>query len=106
MYGRHYRLSLGPAGHPLLQVLWLLVFGVALVGAVLMGALILSFLLGAAAVAAAVLAVRIWWFRRKLRRSVEQRDRFRGSGHDSRGRLIDADYTVVAEREARMRSRR
>ncbi|HEX5421545.1 MAG TPA: hypothetical protein VFY39_16255 [Gammaproteobacteria bacterium] len=101
MYGRLHKS--GAMSNPLVQALSLFVLGAVLIGAVLMGAVILSFLLAAAAVGAAVIAVRIWWFGRKLRHAAERRDRLHGPDHSSHGRLIDADYTIVAEREARMR---
>ncbi len=100
MYGRHYKLSV--PSNPIVQVLALLVFGAVLVGAVFVGALILSALLGVAAVAGAVIAVRLWWFRRQLRKTAAERDRVRGSGGRPAGRLIEAEYTVV-ERERRRR---
>ncbi len=100
MYGRHYKLSV--PSNPVAQVLALLVFGAALIGAVFVGALILSALLGVAAVAGAVIAVRLWWFRRQLRKAAEEGDRIHGSRGQNGGRLIDAEYTVV-ERKTRRR---
>jgi hypothetical protein len=111
--------GLGAARHPVAQFLSLLVIGAAVVGVVLMGAFILSFLIGAAMLAAAVLAARIWWFRRKLR-SAAARAAASGSGasrgadaerehvrdsRDRHGRLIDAEYTIVRERDAGRRGR-
>jgi hypothetical protein len=117
--------GLGAGRHPIAQFLSLLVIGAAVVGVVLMGAFILSFLIGAAVLASAVLAVRIWWFRRKLRNASaraarsgtgrlsegagagagRERERVRESG-DPHGRLIDAEYTIVRERDARRRGQR
>jgi hypothetical protein len=109
--------DLGAARHPVAQFLSLLVIGAAVVGVVLMGAFILSFLIGAAVLASAVLAVRVWWFRRKLRSAAERA----AAGHldasgagtegvrESRnphGRLIEAEYTIVRERDAGRRHQR
>lgn len=106
--------GLGGGRHPVAQFVSLLVIGAAVVGVVLMGAFILSFLIGAALLAWAVLAVRVWWFRHKLRKAAEGarsdeafgagagRERVRESA-DHRGRLIDAEYTIVGERDARRR---
>jgi hypothetical protein len=102
MYQRFYKLN--AAGNPIAQVLSLLLFGAVLIGAVIMGAFILSALLGVAAIAAAVFAVRIWWFRRKLRQAAERQEHLRDAGRYD-GRLIDAEYTVVRERAARRRRR-
>jgi hypothetical protein len=108
--------GLGAGRHPVAQFVSLLVIGAAVVGVVLMGAFILSFLIGAALLAWAVLAVRVWWFRRKLRKAAEAgrsddaagasavRERVRESA-DHRGRLIEAEYTIVNERDARRRRR-
>lgn len=102
MYQRFYRLN--AAGNPIVQVLSLLLVGAVLIGAVIMGAFILSALLGVAAIAAAVFAVRIWWFRRKLRQAAGRPDQLREAQRYD-GRLIDAEYTVVRERDARRRRR-
>ena len=101
MNGRLY--ALGTSGNPVVQVLSLLVFGVALIGAVLMGAVILSFVFGLAVIAAVVFSVRLWWLRRKVQRQ------HRGSGTygaETDGRLIEAEYTVVREREFQRRPHR
>ena len=100
IYDRVHRLF--ASGHPLAQLLSLLVLGAAVVGVVLMGAFVLSFLIGAALLATAVFATRLWWLRFKLRRGARQRERVGANRH---GRLIEAEYTIVEEREARRRRR-
>lgn len=99
MNGRLY--TLGASGNPVVQVLSLLVFGVALIGAVLMGAVILAFVFGLAVIAAIVFSVRLWWLRRKMQRPGRGGERF----GDMDGRLIEAEYTVIRERETQRRRR-
>ena len=89
------RYTFGASRNPIIQGLWLLVFGAALIVAVLMGAVILAVVLGLAVVASIVIAVRVWWLRRKLAKQ--------GFGEqtptDEAGkRLIEAEYTVIDER--------
>lgn len=84
----------GASGNPLLQALSLLVFGVLLIGAVVMGAVILAIVLGLAVIGAIVFYLRFWWLRRKLARSAPDR----GAG-SAPGRLIEAEYTVVEQRD-------
>lgn len=85
----------GPTGHPLVQVASLLVLGVVLVGAVVLGAVLLALLATAAVVAAAAFSLRLWWLRRRLSRGD------RDQGPSEGGRVIHAEYTVVAERDMR-----
>lgn len=95
MNNRLYRLA--ASGNPFVQILALLVFGIVLIGAVLMGALVLALVFGLAVIGAAVFSVRLWWLRRKLQRQQTR------SGARSRspqeGRYIEAEYTIVTERE-------
>jgi membrane protein implicated in regulation of membrane protease activity len=99
MNGRQF--SFKPSGNPLVQALSVIVFGVLLVGAIIMGAFVLAALVGVGLIAFAVLAVRVWWFRRKLRN--------RAPSEASRGpqgeRLIEAEYEVL-DVERRERDRR
>jgi hypothetical protein len=101
MSARHY--TFRTSGNPLVQALWVVVGVVVLVAAVVMGALVLTVLLGLGVVAAAVVAIRVWWLRRKL----EREGAFNaphaptdGSAEPHEPRLIEAEYTVVNERDA------
>jgi hypothetical protein len=101
---RHY--SFGTSGNPLVQALWMLLGAVLLVGALVMGAVVLSALFALGAVAAGVFALRVWWLRRKLRRDGAYHDpnSTETGGDASEGtapRLIEGEYTVVAERDER-----
>ena len=103
MSARHY--TFRTSGNPLVQALWVVVGVAVLVAAVVMGALVLAVLLALGAVAAAVFAVRVWWLRRKLERAgafaagpVDSTSE--GSADGAEPRLIEAEYTVLAERDA------
>jgi hypothetical protein len=92
------RYTLGASGNPIVQGLSLLLVGAAVIGAVLMGAILLAVVLALAVIAAVVIAARVWWLRRKLGRGGAG-----GSSQSTRARLIDAEYTVLEEREERER---
>jgi membrane protein implicated in regulation of membrane protease activity len=98
MNGRQF--SFGRSGNPLVQILSLLVFGVLAIGAIVMGAFVLLAFLGVAFVGFAVLAVRGWWWGRKLkaRGGASESGATRPSGESAHGtRLIEAEYVVVNE---------
>jgi hypothetical protein len=84
----------GTSGNPLLQALSLLVFGLLLIGAVVMGAVILGVVLAFAVIVAIAFYARLWWLRRKLSRSAAER-----GAAPAAGKLIDAEYTVVEQRD-------
>jgi len=89
----------GISGGPLAQALSVLVFGVLLVAAFVMGAVLLAVLAGLGLLAWLVFSVRLWWLRRKLGPSA------RAAGGDEpappAGQLIEAEYTVLGERDPR-----
>jgi hypothetical protein len=87
----------GLKGGPLTQVLSVIVFAVLLVGAIVMGAVLLAGIVGVAVLAWIAFSVRLWWIKRKLRRSATASDR----PDAATGRLIDAEYEVLDERDAR-----
>jgi uncharacterized iron-regulated membrane protein len=61
-----------------------------------MGAVIIAFVFGFAVIGAIVFSVRLWWLRRKWQRQAET---VSVSRSQSDGRFIEAEYTVVRERE-------
>ena len=65
MNGRVF--SFARSGNPLAQILSLLAFAVLLAAALIMGAVVIAVLLGLGVIFGTVLAVRAWWFRRKMR---------------------------------------
>ena len=85
--------------NPIVQILSVIGVAILLIGAVVMGAVIFAIVLGLFAVLAAVFSVRLWWLRRKMRKSPPPgsvgRYRFPQGG----GELIEAEYTVVSERK-------
>jgi len=80
--------AIGMSRNPIVQVISLIVVGLALIVAVLMGAVILAAVFGLAMLGAIVIAIRVWWLRRKLRHA-----------QPTGGALIEAEYKVVGERE-------
>jgi hypothetical protein len=60
---------------------------------------ILAIVLGLAALLAAVFSVRVWWLRRKLRKAPPRGAAGHGPASQTRGELIEAEYTVVSERK-------
>ena len=95
MQGRLY--TLGASGNLIVQIISLLVFGLALIAAVLMGVLVLVFGFGFAVVGAIVFSIRLWWLRRKIARSPN-------AARQPGGRYIEAEYTVVEERDPEQRN--
>jgi membrane protein implicated in regulation of membrane protease activity len=92
----------GAPGGPLAQFFALLVFGALLVVAVVMGAVILAAILGLAVIAWTVFSVRLWWLKRKLGGRAAH-ERGPQPPNQPGGQLIDAEYTVLGERDARRR---
>ncbi|HEX5047621.1 MAG TPA: hypothetical protein VFX89_10910 [Gammaproteobacteria bacterium] len=91
------------SGNPLVQALWMVVGIALLVAAVIMGALVVTVLLAVGVVAAAVFAVRVWWLRRKLEREgafgASPGPSGEGAAERHEPQLIEAEYTVVSERD-------
>jgi hypothetical protein len=84
--------------NPLVQALSVAAFGLALIGAVVIGAVVLTVVLGLAVLAAAAFALRAWWLKRTLGRAPPKP----GEAPDpAQGQLIEAEYTVVEERDER-----
>jgi len=86
----------GPSSNPLVQVASLLLFGLVVIGAVVMGAVILALVLGLALIGAIAFSLRVWWLRRKFARAAAEQG-YRDPG--TSGRLIEAEYTVVEQRD-------
>jgi hypothetical protein len=97
--------SFGHSGNPLVQALWLLVFGLALVGAFIVGAFVLMAILGLAVITFLGFKLSGWWLRRRP-----------GSGPPGGGpgpqrpakgiRYIDAEYEVIDSDERRRHEER
>lgn len=89
-----------PPANPIVQVLYFLVGGILLIGAVILGAFVLAFVLGFAVVAGLIVYARFWWLSRKLAKGRGSSGGGRG-GPSSRSELLEAEYTVVSERDER-----
>lgn len=89
----------GMSGGPLAQALSVVVFGVLLVAAVVMGAVLLAAILGVAVLAWIAFSVRLWWLRRKLGGGATAQSA--PEAPPQSGRLIEAEYTVLDERDPR-----
>ena len=92
--GYHFRLS----SHPLLQVFYVLLGGIVLIGALFMGAVLLTVAFGLGLLIGAVALLRAWWLGRGRPRPVRGRP---AQGRQAAGKLLDAEYSVVAERDER-----
>jgi hypothetical protein len=75
---------------------WIGLVGAAVVVlcAVFLGAVLFVVLLGAVAVLSAVVGARLWWRRRKLGSSSAP------PSSETSGRVIDAEYSVVDDRDS------
>ncbi|MEO8467934.1 MAG: hypothetical protein ABI640_21650 [Gammaproteobacteria bacterium] len=92
------------SGNPLAQILSILVFAVLLAAALIMGAVVVAVMLGLGVIFATVLAVRVWWFRRKLRSAPPAESGYEppppGGGKAPQKRLIEGEYEVVKRSDA------
>ena len=84
--------------HPLLRALYVLIGGIVLIGAAFMGAVLLAVALGVGLILGLIALLRVWWLGRgrsqpARRRAAQEQP---GAGH-----LLDAEYSVVAERDER-----
>ena len=86
--------TLSSSQNPLIQGLSLLIGALLLVGAVVIGAFLLAIAIGVGLVFALVIMSRVWWFKRKLKRS-GLADEVTSTPPASAGQVIEAEYTVV-----------
>jgi uncharacterized iron-regulated membrane protein len=89
-------------GNPLAQIVSLLVFAVLLAAALIMGAVVIAIVLGLAVIFGIVLAVRAWWFQRRLRRGppLDSYEPPHPGPKPEQKRLIEGEYEVVKQRDA------
>ena len=78
-----------PAGNPLVNALMVIAGALAIGVAIVLGFFTFIVLLGIVVILAAVIAVRIWWFGRKMRKAAGRPEQ-RGSGS------IEGEYRVVS----------
>lgn len=84
--------------HPLLQVVYVLLGGIVLIGALFMGAVLLAIALGLSLIFGLVVLLRVWWLGRGRPRPVRPPP---AQGRPATGKLLEAEYSVVAERDER-----
>jgi hypothetical protein len=85
--------TLRAPSHPLLQAVYVAVGGIVLIGALLMGAVILAVALGIGLIIGVIAIGRSWWIGRKPGRTSPRRP--------VAGTLLEAEYTVIDERDER-----
>jgi hypothetical protein len=85
--------TLRTPSHPLVQAVYCVVGGIVLIGAMLMGAVILSIALGVGLILGAAVLARSWWLGRKASPGRPRRP--------AAGALLEAEYTVLDERDER-----
>ena len=78
-----------PAGNPLVNALMMIAGALAIGVAIVLGFFTFIVLLGIVVILAAVMAVRIWWFGRKMRKAAGRAEQ-RSSGS------IEGEYRVVS----------
>jgi len=96
MSPRGYKFRL--PSHPLLQVVYVLLGGIVLIGALFMGAVLLTVALILGLIIGVVALLRAWWLGRGRPRPARGRPAQDGQ---AAGKLLDAEYSVVAERDER-----
>jgi small-conductance mechanosensitive channel len=84
--------------HPLLQIAYVLVGGIVLIGALFMGAVLLTVALGLGLIVGAAALLRAWWLGRSGPGPARSRP---AQARPAAGKLLDAEYSVVAERDER-----
>ena len=96
------------SGNPIMQVFSLLAAGLAVIAAVLFGAVVLAFVLAFAFIVAIWFWIRVRWRLRGMRRAQQsQAQGARGGasraerGRAGQGRIIEAESTVIEERDLR-----
>lgn len=91
-----------PAGNPIANAL-VVIAGIFVIGlSIVLGVVAFVALGSVLLVLAAIVAIRVWWFNRKLRREFARRQRDEG-GPASSGRIdiIEGEYRVVSRDDRR-----
>jgi len=94
---RNIRFGTVPAGNPLVNALMLVVGALAIGAAIVLGFFAFIVLSAIVLVLAAIVGIRLWWFRRNLRKGPVG-----GDDSDERrrtsGGVIEGEYTVISTR--------
>ena len=81
--------------NPVLQIFGIIFGALIAVVAVLLGAVLLSFIVGFIVLTGLLMYLRIWWAKRKIKKSPS----VSRSENESTAELFDVKYTIVKERE-------
>lgn len=85
-----------PAGNPLANVLVIVVGSLVIAASIVLGFFVFVVLGSALVILAAILAVRLWWFRRRIA-NTEGLAASRQRRDADRGETIEGEYRVVIE---------
>ena len=92
-----------PAGNPIANALVIIVGTLVIAASLVLGFFAFIVLSAVLLVLAAVIGVRMWWFRRKLRKAGVDPDTF-GPEHRKPEGVIEGEYQVVVEKRGRDQS--
>ncbi len=92
--GHNFRMP----SHPLLQLVYVVIGGIVLIGALLMGAVLLAIALGLGLIIGVFALLRSVWLGRGRSRPPRSRP---AQARPDAGKLLEAEYRVVAERDER-----
>lgn len=81
-----------PAGNPVANILVVLVGALVIGASVVLGFLAFMVLASIILVMAAVIGIRVWWFKRKIRKSAQH-----GERPQQAGGVIEGEYHVIVE---------
>ena len=85
-----------PAGNPIANALVIIVGALAIAASIVVGFFAFVILASLLIVFSAIVGIRLWWFRRKMRKEWEASGEGREGGPQVR-RIIEGEYHVVVE---------
>ena len=91
-----------PAGSPVASALVIIVGSLAIVASIVVGFFAFVILGSLLLILASVVSIRLWWYRRKLRRDPVFR-KSRASRYDDNRQTIEGEYRVVIEEKDQRR---
>ncbi len=85
-----------PAGNPIANALVIIVGALAIAASIVVGFFAFVILASLLIVFSAIVGIRLWWFRRKMRKAWEESGE-NGQGGPKVTRVIEGEYHVVVE---------
>ena len=85
-----------PAGNPIANALVIIVGALAIAASIVVGFFAFVILASLLIVFSAIVGIRLWWFRRKMRKAWEESGEG-GDGEPRVRRIIEGEYHVVVE---------